>query len=376
MPRPTPVTGRCAARAAVAAVASYAAVRLLGLAVLAVWSSANGRSATTLLSARWDSLWYVRVADHGYGYVLTAPDGRRLSGMAFFPLLPWLEKWLSRLTGLSEPRAGLLVSALASLAAAAGLFAVVRLYRSECVALVTVVLWAALPVGVVQSMAYSESLFVAAAAWSLYCALTGRWIGAGVLASAAGLTRPIGVAVVCGVLVAVGAAAGRRGGVTARMAAGAALAPLGAAGYVLWVGARRGSPWGYLDVQADWGNGFDGGVAFGRFVAHLTTQPPFVAGPLLAGGAGVLVWGYVRGFRERNPLPVQVYSGIVIVLALGSSGYFGSKPRLLMPAFGVLVPVAAWLALRTARVRVAVLTGLALASAFYGAFWLNGSGPP
>ncbi|NUS11512.1 MAG: hypothetical protein HOY69_08935, partial [Streptomyces sp.] len=167
-----------------------------------------------------------------------------------------------------------------------------------------------------------------------------------------------------------------RDGVGARLVAGAVLAPAGAASYVLWVGARRGSPFGYLDVQAEWGNGFDGGAAFGRFLVRLAVHPPYVGGPLLAAGVAVLLWGYARGFRARYPLPVQVYSGVVIALALCSSGYFGSKPRLLMPAFTVLLPPAVGLARLPVRWRACVLAAVALGAAGYGAFWLNGSGPP
>ncbi|MFI0895681.1 hypothetical protein [Streptomyces sp. NPDC020983] len=363
-----------------AALSAYAAVRAAALVALAVWSSAKGTSALVLLSRRWDSLWYVRVVDRGYGYVLVAPDGRRLSDLAFFPLLPWLERSVAWLTGFAAPDAGLLVSAVASLAAAAGIHAVVRRSVPDRpgVAVAAVVLWAALPVGIVQSIPYSESLFTALAAWSLWCALEGRWIAAGLLASAAGLTRPVGLAVAGAVLVAAGAAA-RRGGVSARLVAGAVLAPAGAAAYVLWVGARRGSLFGYLDVQHGWGNGFDGGAAFARFVWGLAARPPYVAGPLLAAGVAVLLWGYARGFREggpRLPPPVQVYTGVVLALALCSSGYFGSKPRLLMPAFGVLVPVAAALERLPVRWCAAVLAACGLGAAVYGAFWLNGSGPP
>jgi hypothetical protein len=65
-----------------------------------------------------------------------------------------------------------------------------------------------------------------------------------------------------------------------------------------------------------------------------------------------------------------------VALALCASGYFGSKPRLLLPAFPLLLPAAVALArARTGRA-VAVLGAVALASAVYGAFWLNGSGPP
>ena len=37
-----------------------------------------------------------------------------------------------------------------------------------------------------------------------------------------------------------------------------------------------------------------------------------------------------------------VTAGTVVVLALGAKGYFGSKPRLLLPAFPLLLPVAAF----------------------------------
>lgn len=71
-----------------------------------------------------------------------------------------------------------------------------------------------------------------------------------------------------------------------------------------------------------------------------------------------------------------MYAGVVTVLALCASSYFGSKPRLLLPAFPLLLPPALALArLRTSR-SAWVLGGVAVVSAVYGAFWLNGSGPP
>jgi apolipoprotein N-acyltransferase len=80
--------------------------------------------------------------------------------------------------------------------------------------------------------------------------------------------------------------------------------------------------------------------------------------------------------RQRQPLPLLVYSGSVLVLALAAKGYFGSKPRLLIPAFPVLIPLAiALVRLRPARAAL-VLGSVGLASAAYGAWWLHGSGPP
>ncbi len=391
-------------RRAAPALLGYAAVRALGLVVLTVWSAAHGKSAHTLLTARWDALWYTRVADLGYGYEVRLPNGDVHSNLAFFPLLPWLERVIHAVSPLSYADGGLVVSLLASLAAAWGIFAVVEHVYGRRAGVCAVLLWAVLPVGIVQSMAYSESLFTALAAWSLYAVLTGRWLTAGTLALLAGLTRPVGLAVVAAVWVAgitsftgltpradapsapradtsfvrdrsTAPAPGAR---VWRCALGMALAPLGAAGYVLWVGHRTGKgPLGYLDVQAGWRNGFDGGAAFARFVGDkFTSFPSALAGVGLIVGVGLVLWLYVVGVRQGQPLPLLVYTGVVTALALCASSYFGSKPRLLMPAFPLLLPLALALArLRTSR-SAWVVGGVAVASAAYGAFWLNGSGPP
>nr|WP_202501884.1 hypothetical protein [Streptomyces sp. SID5785] len=356
----------------------YAAVRGVGLLALALWSAAAGKSPHTLLTARWDSLWYTRVAEHGYGWSVTLPDGSVHSNLAFFPLLPWLERGLGAIGPLSAADAGLVVSSLASLAAAWGVFAVGdRLYGRRagvCLA----VLWGALPVGIVASMAYSEALFTALAAWSLYATLRRHWVTAGLLASLAGLTRPVGAAVVAAVWVAAALWIARERRVPWRLALGVLLAPSGAAAYVLWVGQHTGGGlFGYLDVQRQWGNGFDGGAAFARFVGDKFTSPlGALAGIGLIVGVALVIWLYATGVRQRQPVPLLVYTGIVVVLALCAAGYFGSKPRLLLPAFPLLLPLA--LALSRWRVgRSAVILGaLTLVSAVYGAFWLNGSGPP
>ncbi|BFO20248.1 glycosyltransferase family 39 protein [Streptomyces sp. KM77-8] len=400
-------------------------MRALGLVVLAVWSGARGKDAYTLLTARWDALWYTRVAELGYGYEVRLPNGDVHSNLAFFPLLPWLERLVAAVSPLSYADGGFVVSLLASLAAAWGIFAVADHVYGRRAGVFAVLLWAVLPVGIVQSMAYSESLFTALAAWSLYAVLTGRWVTAGVLAALAGLTRPVGLAVVAAVWTAAiaaflrertregtpfaqhrstapadGARTGEHSGASApdrrapapdgapgapylpdarlRRIAGMFLAPLGAAGYVLWVGHRTGDgPLGYLDVQAGWRNGFDGGYAFARFVADkFTSFPSALAGLGLLIGVGLLLRLYVVCVRQRQPLPLLVYAGVVTALALCASSYFGSKPRLLLPAFPLLLPLALALARLRTRRSALVVGAVAAASAVYGAFWLNGSGPP
>ena len=59
----------------------------------------------------------------------------------------------------------MVVAWLASLAAAWALYATGERLHGPRAGIALAALWAALPVGIVQSMAYSESLFTALAAW-------------------------------------------------------------------------------------------------------------------------------------------------------------------------------------------------------------------
>lgn len=374
---PSPAdTGRPAWRRAAPALLAYAGVRALGLVVLAVWSAAAGKSAHQLLTARWDSLWYARVAEGWYGWSVRLPDGTVHSDMAFFPLLPALERAGSELLPLSPGEAGAAAGWIASLGAAWALFLVGERLGGRRAGICLAVLWATVPVGIVQSMAYSEALFTALAAWALWARMNGRWVWAGTLAALSGLTRPVGAAVVAALWIsALWEWRRTRNRPGWRTVAGLLLAPLGWCGYVAWVGVRTGSVTGYLDVQGQWGNGFDGGWAFAGFIWQNLTGS-VIGGLGLLAGVALVIWLCVLCVRQRQPAELLVYMGVVVVLALCAKGYFGSKPRLLLPAFPLLLPPAAALARRSPLRAGIVLGALAVASAVYGAWWLNGSGPP
>ncbi|MFG2428513.1 hypothetical protein [Streptomyces sp. NPDC048590] len=364
------------------ALAAYAAVRAVGLLVLALWAPAAGKDALHLLGGRWDSVWYQRIAEHGYGYTATLPDGGVHPDLAFFPLLPALERGLAAVTPFTVEGAGIAVAWSAGLLAAWGVFAVGAHLRDRRTGVVLAALWGAYPTGFVQSMAYTETLFTACAAWSLYAVLKGRWITAGALCVLAGLTRPTAAALIAALAVTAVAVllrerrTGDRRGLlrrNARMLLGVCLAPLGWLGYVVFVAVREGSPFAYFDVQARWGNSIDGGRALALFVAGL----PLPAALGLCAALGLLGWLVVLCVRQRQPLPVLVYTVAVVVVSLIGSGYFGSRPRLMMPAFPLLLPPAVALAgMRTTARTAVTLTFLALASAVYGAWTLLGSGPP
>lgn len=380
-----------ALRAAAPALAVYAAARALGLLVFRAAASAAGKDPLGPLSGRWDSVWYQRIAENGYGFTVTLPDGSVHADLAFFPLLPALERGLSEVTPLTLGGAGLLVAWTAGLVAAWGIFAVGAHLYGRRTGVVLAALWGVYPTAFVQSMAYTETLFTALAAWALYAVLKGRWIVAGALTVLAGLTRPTAAALIAALAITAavtlvreyraGDSGGDGGGDgigpvlrrNARMIAGVALAPLGWLAYVVFVAVREGSPFAYFDVQAQWGNNIDGGRALAAFIVGL----PWPAALGLCAALGLLGWLVVLCVRQRQPLPVLVYALTIVVISLIGAGYFGSRPRLMMPAFPLLLPPAvALLRLRATGRTAAALAVLACASAGYGAWTLLGAGPP
>jgi Gpi18-like mannosyltransferase len=236
------VGARFLAQPAVVAVLGFVAVRALVLLTLLVAARREGRDAHRLLVA-WDGQWYAAIAEHGYAATTAQADGRSLAGYAFFPLLPALERAIGGVTGIAAADAGLLVSAVTSVFAAWGIFAVAAGVHGDRVGVAAVLLWGLLPIGVVESMAYSESLFTALAAWTLASVRADRWVTAGVLACLAGLARPAGAALAGTVVVAAAVRLGTRPR-AARPLVAAVLAPLGWLAYVAWVGVRRHSPFG------------------------------------------------------------------------------------------------------------------------------------
>jgi hypothetical protein len=138
------------------------------------------------------------------------------------------------------------------------------------------------------------------------------------------------------------------------------------------VGRRKGDLLGgYFEVQRRWGSRFDLGHGTLRFVRRLLLHGGQVAYPmaLVIVAAGVLLYALL--LADRAPLPLLVYCGVLLLVALGGSGFLASKPRFLLPAFPLLLPLARAL-VRTARARpwhaAAVTCALAGLSFCYGAY--------
>ncbi|MEU3602890.1 hypothetical protein ABZ714_29905 [Streptomyces sp. NPDC006798] len=367
-------------RSAAPALVAYLLVRLVGLAFLARLAHAKGHGVWPTLATSWDSGWYLGIAEHGYAAEL----GTRVNAnnLAFFPLYPLLVRAASAAAPGAVPRAsaGLLIAVGCSFVAAWGIHAVGERLHGRRVGTLLTVLWGVLPVAVVQWMGYTESLFTALCAWSLYAALTGRWLSAGVLACLAGLTRPTGIALAAAIVLGALLAARRvRGRARTRAVAGAVLAPLGWLGFVGWVGARVGRVDGYFAVQRLWKNEWDGGRAT---LLELRQQLVYETRPQLFSLAVsaclvLAVVSYVLTLTDRQPLVLLVFTGVLLVVVLGSAGVYFPRARFLLPAFPLLLPLAVTLARARRAPLVVVLVSAVLLSTWLSAYMLLvWPGPP
>ncbi|HWD64860.1 MAG TPA: mannosyltransferase family protein [Solirubrobacteraceae bacterium] len=137
--------------------------------------------------ARWDSSWYLLIAERGYG---NNPERAE-----FFPLYPLITRVVGHIV-VSDLIAGLLVSLVSF---AIGLFLLYRLVELELdgeTARITLLLIAFCPTALFFSAVYSESLFLALSVGCFLQARRGRWASAGILGGLAALERNSGIMLV------------------------------------------------------------------------------------------------------------------------------------------------------------------------------------
>jgi Mannosyltransferase (PIG-V) len=141
--------------------------------------------------ARWDAVWYLHIAEHGYPHTTEA---------AYFPLYPLLVHVVG-FVARSEVVAAALVSLVAFFVALVALHRLTELELGAAAARRTVILVAFFPAAVFFSAAYTESLFLALSVGVLLAARRERWALAGALGALAAATRSAGVLLVVPALI-------------------------------------------------------------------------------------------------------------------------------------------------------------------------------
>jgi hypothetical protein len=137
---------------------------------------------------RWDTTWYVIIADVGYEF-----DKR---AAAFFPLYPMIVRGVDQVLPRGAFEAALVVSVTSCYAALVMMHRLASAILGTDAARRTIFYLLAFPTGFYLAAAYNESLFIALAAGSLYLMRRGQWWLAGVLGGFASATRLAGVLLV------------------------------------------------------------------------------------------------------------------------------------------------------------------------------------
>jgi hypothetical protein len=190
--------------------------------------------------ARWDSVWFLRIAEHGYGAAQHAAS-------AFYPLYPLAVGGVGRAFGGHYVLAGIVIS----LAACLGAFYLLHRLAEDRLgaegARRAVLYLAVFPMALFLQAVYSESLFLVLALGAFVLGERRRWLGAGALTGLAMLTRITGVALLPALVVMAWRRPERR-----RAIGSLAIAPAIFAAYPLYLGIARGDAFAFLHSQGFW----------------------------------------------------------------------------------------------------------------------------
>jgi hypothetical protein len=194
--------------------------------------------------ARWDGAWYAEIATEGYGE-------RAPASTVFFPLYPMLVK-LGTVLGGGPALWGVVVSLVSTLFALYFVYRIgEKLYDARAARAATLCL-AFFPTSFFLNAAYTEALFLALTAGTLWAALVRRdFLVAGLLGALAAATRNVGVLLLVPLLF---EWARHRREVGWRGVLGIALVPVGLATYAVYLWARFGDPLVFARQQEDYWN--------------------------------------------------------------------------------------------------------------------------
>jgi hypothetical protein len=231
-------------------------------------------------------------------------------------------------------------------------------------------------------------MFTALAAGTLLALNRQRWLLAGLLAAGASATRSVAAAIAVVALVIAARAWWQTPGDRRWTATGLrpwlapALSPLGVIAYFAFLRGRVGSWTAWFDVEErGWHMHSDPGIsvvtntvrAFSktfRFFEHPRgTLIPEGMTPIILIAAVALA---ILLARTRSvALEVRLYGVVFLVLMFITGNSYASLPRVIVPAFPLLIPIAVWLARRSTAVSVSVLACSLAAASYLGVLWFD-----
>jgi hypothetical protein len=359
----------------------YAGIRVLSVAT-AAYLLPRGRFywlhySLPHLMASWDSGFYLSIAARGY----SPPPGALQPGpiYAWFPGYPAAIDTISWLPGVTRAQAGLAVTFAAGLAAAWGLTRLGLLLTGDRrVSLLLATLWAVAPASIVLSMVYSEALFCALAVWSLVALVQRRWLTAAGLTILAGTVRGSSLALVAAVAVAALTTLIRdppaREDPSAwwRPLAALLLAPLGLLGYWAYTARALHQPGGWLWLEKQMHNSFDFGHSTLLALKNAIMDGPSAPAALILLVIAAAVLLAICSLTERLPIALHAYTLAILLTAVATGPYYlASKPRFLLPAVLLGLPLARLLARARIWLLIPLIAILAAASTWSGLYLIS-----
>jgi Gpi18-like mannosyltransferase len=143
------------------------------------------------LHARWDSFWYLDIAQNGYSFDEYNPWG--LYNIVFFPLYPFLIKLISFLTAGNFILAGWVLSSIFLLLALFYFFKLAKEFHPEINPYSPILFLLIFPTAFFLNAVYTESLFLFLSLATFYYGLKKKFMCAGVFGLFASLTRVTGI---------------------------------------------------------------------------------------------------------------------------------------------------------------------------------------
>jgi Mannosyltransferase (PIG-V) len=298
-----------------------------------VWddpSLTHDLGAVTDVWARWDSVWFLRIAEHGY-------DSAAGAAAAFYPLYPGAVSLVGWALFGHYVLAGILVSLAAAFAAFLLLHRVAEERLGADGARRAVLYLAVFPFAFFLQAVYSESLYLLLTLAAFVLAEHRRFLAAGTVTGLALLTRPTAAALLPPL-----ALLAWRERERIRALASLAVAPLLFAAYPVYLWRAEGDPWAFLHAQRLWSR-------------HLSPAGPLggIWDGLRAGWAGIQQFAsgshthaYWKPVQDADPIRVATlnlemlaFLVLFVVLTVIAWRRFGA-PYGLFAALSLAIPLS------------------------------------
>ena len=275
-----------------------------------------------LMWVRWDALWYLKIAEHGY---------TQINALAFFPTYPMLIRAVHFLTRLPFDASAVLLANAMCLGFLFAFWALVSEYFGDGVR--RRALWAALafPTAFFMSAAYTESTFMFLSVMVFWLARRKKFWWAGLFAIGATLTRNEGVFTVIPILWQYYRDRGLKWHADLLSILSV---PLAMGGFMYFQWRHFHNPVAFIDSQSAWGRhitwpwiGIE--LAFSRIWHGSSLQASTVLSmiDLSSSLVSAALWLYSR---KRLPVDWLIYWGVLWLIDVSAPSPYGRSPLLSM----------------------------------------------